>query len=388
MDVLGAGVLTIVALAALAGVVSGSLVAVIPLTAAVAGVVWLFRRDRRYNAGPTEQDVMRFQEIEALAKAPEFELKVAGASQLVPSLLLLAFGAGGLFMWADSKALIAALAALFFGSVGLVGLSAAIRSLGKPAITLSRSGFKTPLTPFVSWLLVDGIYLEPRRNPRTGSLVAHALIFCIPSLPRDIPRFALFYRLSQLLRRRSAKDRLEVLLRHTSEHPEIVYRAARSLWMQNTGKSHDWIPGMPPAINAALHSMGEARARLGDGLGTGKTPDPDKFRAYLEAIKERREAMSKELRRGPFALIPGLKLVVWLAAVSCSVLSLYFLVPVIWGILTHHTFSFGSPSRGLIALETEPALFWLNLGISALVSAITSYGAYRSIRALRAKQPS
>lgn len=387
MDVFGAGVLTVVALAALAGVVSGSLLAVIPLTAAVAGVVWLYRRDRRYNAGPSAQDAVRFREIEALAKAPEFELEVAAASPLVPSLLLLAMGVLSVFMWLDSKAAIAALAMLFFVSTGAVGLSAALRTLGKPAITLTRSGFKTPLTPFVSWLLVDGIYLEPRINPRTGSLIGHTLIFCIPSLPREIPRFALFYRLSHLLRRRSAKHRLDVLLRRPSEHPDIVYGVARSLWTQNTGKSHDWIPGMPPSINAALHSMGDARARLGDGLGTGKTPDPDKFRAYLEAIKESREAVSNELRRGPFALIPGLKLVVWLLAVSCSVLSLYFLVPVVWGTLTHHTFSFSSPSRGLIALETEPALFWLNVGVSAFVSAITGYGAYRSIRALRAKQP-
>jgi hypothetical protein len=82
------------------------------------------------------------------------------------------------------------------------------------------------------------------------------------------------------------------------------------------------------------------------------------------------------------SLYRGVKLFAWLIAITFPLLSLGLSVPFIMGAFTHETFSFGR-ARTMVGLETEPLLFWSNMALSAVLSAVTGLGAFHAIRALR-----
>src|SRR6185436_9502344 len=122
-------------------------------------------------------------------------------------------------------------------------------TIGKPKIVLSQSGFRTPLTPLMRWDQVEGIHLQ--ENSYRGRILSHTLNFRIPTLPAEIAGFAHFYRLAFLMRTRAGKERLQVALKETSEHPEVVYKLSRFLWTAATGRNYDWNPNFSEAFNAA-----------------------------------------------------------------------------------------------------------------------------------------
>lgn len=276
MVLTGAGALATAAMIGLAGVADWKVSAVL-VAAAVAGVVWLYRFDSRreteekQRAAANQED--RFHELSVLAASPQFELQVAGSSQIY---LGVAFVLGAGIALPAAAALesiewaLGGAAALAFGVVLLLG---SVPTLGKPKISITRLGFKTPLTPFVPWKLVEGIDLEAHSH--RGRLMFHRLQFLIPSLPLEISRFALFHRLIHRMRTRAGKQRLHVVLASCSEQPKVLYRLIRQLWTESTGRTHFWNPNMSEAYNVALRDYEEAENRLYRAAVAGLPPPAD-----------------------------------------------------------------------------------------------------------------
>src|SRR5262245_17420337 len=131
-------------------------------TAGIVGLIWLYlyyQAEKEKRAAETHEK--RFRELCALASAPEFELNVSGSSQLLFGVLVVLTGACMVFLVAVGEAGVwAALGGGFSLALGLTGLAVAVPTLGKPKISITRFGFKTPTTPFIPWKLVQGIHLQ------------------------------------------------------------------------------------------------------------------------------------------------------------------------------------------------------------------------------------
>lgn len=314
---IGAGVLATAAMIGLAGVAVDWKVSAVLVAAALAGLVWLYRFDSRREEAEKERaaanDDARFHELSALAASPQFELQVAGSSQIYLGVAFV-LGAGiALPAAAASESIAWALggaAALAFGVVLLLG---SVPTLGKPKISITRLGFKTPLTPFVPWKLVEGIDLEAQYH--RGRLMFHRLQFLIPSLPLEISRFALFHRLIHRMRTKAGKQRLLVTLASCSEHPNVLYRLIRQVWTVSTGRTHFWNPNMSEAYNVALKEYEEAENRLYRAAVAG-LPTPADAQHIDKLLAQSRAVISAEEGR-------RYRMLQWAAVAFIAVVVLY-----------------------------------------------------------------
>ena len=243
----------------------------------------------------------RFAELVARL-SPQFELPVYGSAQIL-------FGVGGLviagvvFFWGlveESNAAIAGAMVLFAGAA--LFLSHRLPTLGQPRLVVTTAGFRLPHTPLISWPLVEGIWLEKirhQRHPLTirHQVIAHVLIFHIPSLPDRIGDFPWFTKLLYPLRTRTGKKRLRVVLVGSSEDPEVVYRLARHLWKQSTGRDYPWFPDMTEEAAAAYRKDGEAFARMREYLQRGPAADPREFKRLMAGLEENMAAMRQDSQR-------------------------------------------------------------------------------------------
>jgi hypothetical protein len=220
----------------------------------------LFVRHSERSAPPASDSAALLQ----AAERPDFELAIHGSSQFGLALALCGLGAGGLLLsW--EKSLLLFVCAIALLGLGALVLLSALSSAGKPKLTLSRGGFRTPFGPFISWSEVEGIHL--RANQARGRVMSHSLMVRMPRLPQRIAEFSFFYRLVHQFRRGMGKETFHVVLRKTSQPPDLVYQLARSLWSRSTGRHYDWEPDMSPEFNEALRHPSDAGARLiGDEL--------------------------------------------------------------------------------------------------------------------------
>jgi hypothetical protein len=205
------------------------------------GLIALYFADRRREARAAKEARRhaeeRFHALQAAWRATQLEIRIDAASQIVASLLTLLFGAMLLLAGLSMSEWIGAAAGAVALLAGIVMLTRSIPALGKPKLVLGRAGFSTPLTPLLSWQLVQGIDLLEIRA-RDGEVVSHSLIFYIPSLADHLHGFGLFHRLLYRLRGASRKQRLQIFLRNPSEPAEAVLRIAMQLWTEATGRTN------------------------------------------------------------------------------------------------------------------------------------------------------
>ena len=323
MALIMAGILATIFLATTGALMAGAidpLIAVPVLTGAVAGGAWLYKRDRRRD-GEIERtssadSEKRYRELSMRASAPGFELIITGSANATPALTIVLLG-GVAFVWAIAHTMVAGfIAAAVLLSFATFFLLASIPSIGKPKLTLAKSGFATPLTPFISWEDVDGVFFQKVAGRRSG-VTYYGIVFRVTTLPRNISRFGLFHRLIFRLRTAAKKDHLFVMLKDTSEYPEVIYRLARLLWTERTGRGHDWNPNMSDDYNAALRQVSEAARRAKDPQAFGEllSRDPREAKAVVDAMEQGTAVMRNEARRE----LRPLNWLVWIGIAAIAV---------------------------------------------------------------------
>jgi hypothetical protein len=250
-------------------------------------------QDSRDRASANEG--ARFRELSARAASPQFELPVYGSAQVF-------LGVGGLGIAAclflvgsaEGGTLMAAGGAIVLGAVVLLLLHR-VPTLGKPRLVVTTTGFQLPHAPLVPWQLVEGIWLENNRH--NYQVMSHSLIFYVPTLAEAIGRFPWFMQMLFPLRTRKGKKRLAVMLAGTSEDPEVVYRLARHLWKQSTGRDYPWFPDMTEEAAAAYRKDEETFARLREHLQRGPDADPREFNQLMAGLEQNLSAMREDSQR-------------------------------------------------------------------------------------------
>jgi hypothetical protein len=264
-----------------------------------AALFWLGRFDKRRQRVERElsaqRDQARIGRLEALATSHDFELKIRGATQAPLTLVLLTAGAAlGFKGWADQiTGLLAAGASLAL--VAGFFLLAVIPSIFRPVLVLTRGGFSSPLTGPIAWQHVDGMSLEKIHLRHS---VVHRLAFRIRSLAEHMGSFSLFYRILYRLRRGARKQQIHLVLQRTSESPDVVYRVARLLWTQATGRTDAWYPGMPERIEAGIERLEKLDARIRALQSSGKQlPVGDMVQTLNEYESAQRAVLDEAARQ-------------------------------------------------------------------------------------------
>ena len=238
------GALIFAVFVAFVGFGMNPLVRVALIAGAVTGIVWLTWRDagrEKADQGHiVEEGEERFRELHALAADPGFELVVAAPTQITLAVVPILMG-GGLLWWGMlSEPVLGLISGALFLCLGALGFLRVVPEMGAPVLSISRAGFKTPLTPQIPWVLVEGIHLN-RHAPYSGVEIA-SVVIRVNALAQHISKFGLYARLLYWLYMKEGKERLTVSLSHTNEQPDVVYRLMRLLWTQNTGRDFDWNP--------------------------------------------------------------------------------------------------------------------------------------------------
>jgi hypothetical protein len=258
---------------------------------------WCWRRraaERARVQADTDADA-RFRELSARAASPQFEFPVYGSAQVL-------LGVGGLGIAAclflvgsaEESTLMTAGGAIVLAAVVLL-LLRIVPTLGKPRVLVTAAGFRLPHAPLVSWQLVEGIWLQ--KNRHNYQVMSHSLIFYVPTLSDGIGRFPWFTKMLFPLRTRKGKKRLGVMLAGSSEDPEVVYRLARHLWKQSTGRDYPWFPDMTEEAAAAYRKHDETFARLREHTQRGPDADPGEFKQLVTGLEQDLSAMGEDSQR-------------------------------------------------------------------------------------------
>jgi hypothetical protein len=292
------GVLVFAVFVAFIGFGMNPLVRVVLIAGAVTGIVWLTWRDAHHDKSKqghvAEEVEERFRELRSLAEEPGFELIVSAPTQITLAVVPILMG-GGLLWWGMlSEPILGIVSGVLFLCLGALGFLRVVPEMGASVLSISRAGFKTPLTPQIPWDLVEGIHLN--RHAPYGGVVISSLVIRVTTLAQHVSNFGLYSRLLYWLYMKEGRERLTVTLTHTNEQPDVVYRLMRLLWTQNTGRDFDWNPfpsaqydsatpspvGMP-ALAKAQFEPAAAGAHVVDATGPTR---PSKSRRA--AIRKRR----------------------------------------------------------------------------------------------------
>jgi len=281
---LAAGAVLLLSVASLAWVHWIACVPLIGIGVVVAS--WLYELGRRLEAstgGARPEE--RFTQLAArLSPQSELAVHVYGATQISWGVLGLMIAASVLFWGIVREHILAIVGATVLLAGAAFFLLQVLLTLGQPRLVLTAAGFRLPGAPLVPWQVVEGISLQPishQRHPLTMDRrpVAHILWFYVPA----------------------QKKRAQVMLAGSSEDPEVVYRLARHLWRQSTGRDYPWFPSMTEEAAAEYKKQDETFARLKEHLQRGPDADPQEFSrlmAGLHAGLDRTErAMREDLRR-------------------------------------------------------------------------------------------
>lgn len=293
--------------------------------AGIGGFVWLSRFDdwlkQKIESGRVAHADERFTQLMAAARAHDFELKVKGASNLWIALLVLAMG--GMAVYSETDWIYRVVAWGIAIPSGILVLLMAIPQIGKPAITLTRSGFKTATSPDIPWRLVDGVHYSERLLSSNDSEAAPVgtLTFSVPTLSQEATRFSLLLRLLHGLPGQRSRARIIVTLRKTSEPPSAVGRLAEHLWMQSTGRTNDWNPNMSKAYNAANRELAELIAAQKNRPANTEL-DLEDLKAQVQKAERNSKIISHELDRKSREL----KLAVWIPVWILIMVAVFMLV--------------------------------------------------------------
>lgn len=267
------------------------------IAGAVTGIVWLTWRDARHEksqpAHVVEDTDERFRELRSLTEAPGFELIVAAPTQITLAVVPILMG-GALLWWGMlSEPILGLVSGALFLCLGALGFLRVVPEMGAPVLSISRAGFKTPLTPAIPWDLVEGIHLN--RHAPYGGVVIASLVIRVTTLAQHVSKFGLYSRLLYWLYMKEGKERLTVMLTHTNEQPDVVYRLMRLLWTQNTGRDFDWNPFPSAQYDSAtlppvgMPALAKAQLEIAGGTHVARATDKDRpARTRRTAIRKRR----------------------------------------------------------------------------------------------------
>lgn len=300
--VFAAGTLLFFAIFGVALLFTSSLVAgTVMLVGAIPALVWLYfydlRREERESAG----DEVRFHELSALSRAPNFELAVsrptsrrfAGIS-IATGLIFVLISLG-----VPASDSLASISTMLLGSTFVAGgLALLFTAKSKRVVKVSRAGIETPGFRSIPWDRIYGVYIQEItiRSTRIESLMFH-----VPDVGNLADQFSGLMRWVYRHRPRTWPDAVSVILSGTSERPRVVYQIARLLWTEMTGRNNDWNPNMSAEFNVAVSEMNKASAFL-RGMPAPGTPyspvhNPDKLKAALNTIADSGAVISNEVRR-------------------------------------------------------------------------------------------
>jgi hypothetical protein len=156
----------------------------------------------------------------------------------------------------------------------------------------------------------------------------------------------------------------------------------RLVFLASAGRRGAWREAALVCDPATEKYLAELRARIAGETNPGlKAEWVRLLKLHTDAARLKQELNASLDRLDDLGR--AMRVVTWFAAISFSVISLGFLVPVIAGALTRETFSIGRDAAR-VSLDAQPELFWFNMGASLLVSAVMALGAFRAARALRA----
>ena len=255
--------------------------------AGIGGCLWLSRLDDRLKRDVDSSRAHladeRFMQLLVAARADDFELEVKGASNAWLALLALMMGATALLVLPDANG-IERVAGWFAVGImipaGMLLFLMSLPQIGKPVITLTRSGFRTATSPEIAWRLVGGVrYSESsiNRNDSEAEPVG-SLVFNIPAIKYELPQFTLVSRFVHGFWGNRSLTGITIDLRKTSEPPSAVGRLAQYLWSQNTGRTNDGSRQMsatPANVKAEIEAL----------------------RAQMERARDRNLRLSAEIQR-------------------------------------------------------------------------------------------
>ena len=331
---LAAVLVTLAMISLAAALVNRSAGAWAVFAAAVAGAVWLFRQDSQRAARDGKKSAVdaqaRYEALAARTREPDFTLEVRGSTQLFSGIVALAIGAAIGFAALESHKhglLMQVLGVSLSGLLVLVGaliVAGAVAAFGRPALVLRKDGFESPWYGRMPWERVDGLYLQVVRT-RTSRV--ESLMVRIPELRALCAQFRPPMRWICRIRPASWGARVGIPLVRTSEPAEVIYRIARRLWTEKTGRDHDWNPNMSAEFNAALRQMQATTELMRTSATDPRTAlaNAPKVREAMERAVTSQAVVTAELRRRKRA-------VAWLAWTGVAVFVVY-LALVAWRIL-------------------------------------------------------
>lgn len=165
--------------------------------------------------------------------ATGFVLKVHGPSGICIGLLL--FIVAGLIFWPsphDIKPLLGGAVSLLMGILFTV---TAFPRIGRPVLELSISGISTPEYGHIPWSKVEGVDMV--ENSYRGKILSHTLIFHIPELDRYLNQFVAYQGFIYPFRSQVAKQQVRVMLRRSSEHPNVILDLSKELLNRDTDRT-------------------------------------------------------------------------------------------------------------------------------------------------------
>jgi hypothetical protein len=153
---------------------------------------------------------------------------------------------------------------LIFG-IGVLVAPVALAGIGKPALVLDRSGFRTPVDGPLPWHYVDGIHLQVIEHRGVKN---YSLMFRVPDYANAASsvhwsqRWLAPFGLGGLRR-----GVVAVVVRSGKERPETVEAVARHLWRTATDRDWVWNPNLSAEANDAYRRMAQFQKRFDDKAG-------------------------------------------------------------------------------------------------------------------------
>ena len=262
----------------------------------IALLYWFDRDyDKKVKARKDAEDEKRLSDL-SRRKGQKDVLEVSGSSHLALALSATAMGALVIYLFIPFPNAIYISVGILMLAMGCLVLLGAIPAVGKPIITISGAGFKTPLTPLLTWDLVNGIHLQ-KITMRHG--IVYRLVFRIETLQQLMPGFGMFHRLLYRFRSQAGKAMFHVALKETAETPDFIYKLARQYWTAKTGRTHDWNPDWSEEMNRSMKDMDELDREFKEMKKSGALmpPDPAAFSKFSERLARIDKGFSVEMGR-------------------------------------------------------------------------------------------
>jgi hypothetical protein len=122
--------------------------------------------------------------------------------------------------------------------------------------------------------------------------VSNTVIFLVPLLTKDIAHYAWFFRFLYAFRTQAGKQRFFVMLKNTSEFPEVIHAVLQYLWHRQTGRHHSWNPNMSDEFNRAMREVSEAT----ELMVAGKFENPESAYKVVNTVTANNEGIPRELK--------------------------------------------------------------------------------------------